>query len=195
MKLSRLLLAGLSAGLLLGTAGVAVAQNAPPPSSQGQYGLPPGDQGQYGPPPGEYGPPPGDQGPNQGPNMAPGRGHHFLPPELAMMWMRDHRDQMASMAPDQKRAFHHQLRAQFEAMSPQQKDALRNQLQSEWNALPPGAQQKFEQKLAERRSGGPGQYGPPQGPGQYGPPPGQGGPQGPYQGPPQGQDGPGPDGN
>lgn len=207
MRMSRLLLAGLSAGLLLGTASVAVAQNAPPPPDQGQYGPPPPDQGQYGPPPsGEYGPPPpGDQGPNVG----PGRRHHFLQPELAMMWTRDHRDQMASMTQDQRHAFHHQLRAQYYAMSPQDKDALRDRLQAEWNALPPGEQQKFEQRMAERRAGmgAQGQYGPPQGQGQYGPPPGQGGyqgqyqgpgqggPQGPYQGPPPGQQGgPGPDG-
>ncbi len=126
------------------------------------------------------------------------------------MWLRENHDQMASMTPDQRRAYHEQMRAQFESMNSADKARMRDRLQAEWNALPPGQQQKLEQRIAERRAGrqGAGQYGPPQGQGAYGPPqgyqgqgqyqgppPGQGGPQGPYQGPPPGpQDGPGPDG-
>jgi hypothetical protein len=129
MGISRIAAVAFGAAMFVGSASLALAQQAP----QGAY-------------------------PQQMEQAAGRGGHsHFLTPEERAMWRLQHRSELQSLSQQQRQAYRQQLHQQLQAMAPQQKAQLRDQLQAQWNQLPQQRQQAIEQRIAQHQQRGYGQ--------------------------------------
>jgi hypothetical protein len=94
------------------------------------------------------------------PSTFAGKGHggrlnSFLTPEQQAMFMMEARDQLKTIAPDQRKAWRQRQVQKLMAMSVSERQDFKNGLQAKFDALPDKRKQRLEQRIAAREGQNP----------------------------------------